>query len=73
MPTALAMAAAGPVGRLVRRLGCGQRHHPVDHLLPERRDARGPGLVAQQPVDPLLRRSAPASARRRSSTCPSGA
>ena len=54
MPAASAMAAAGPVGRLVRRLGGGQGHDPVDDLLPERRHPRGTGLVAQQAIDPFL-------------------
>ena len=44
---------SGPMGRLVRRLGRGQRHHLVDDLLAERRNARRPGLVAQQAVDPF--------------------
>ena len=39
------------MGRLVRRLGGGQGHDPIDDLLAERRDARGTGLVAQQPID----------------------
>ena len=42
------------MGRLVRRLGRGQRDHLVDHLLAERRDARRPRLVAQQAVDAFL-------------------
>ena len=41
------------MARLVRRLGRGQRHHLVDDLLAERRNARRPGLVAQQAVDPF--------------------
>src|SRR3954453_18425659 len=51
-PTALARGS-GPMRRLVRRLGRGQRHHLVDDLLAERRNARRPGLVAQQAVDPF--------------------
>ena len=41
----------GPVGRLGRRLGQRQRDHAFDHLRPERRNARGPRLVAQKAVD----------------------
>lgn len=33
----------------------GHRHHLVDHLLPERLDARRTGLVAQEGVDTFLR------------------
>jgi len=43
-----------PVFRLVRRLGRGQGDDLVDHLLAERRDARGSGLVAQEAVDAFL-------------------
>jgi hypothetical protein len=50
----LGHGGGGPVRRLVRRLGCGQGHHLVDHLLTERLDARGPGLVPQKAVDALL-------------------
>ena len=54
IPAALAMAAAvqcvaSPGGSLG-----GQRDDPLDHLRPERRHARGPRLVAQQPVDARL-------------------
>src|SRR5829696_5636888 len=50
----LGHGGGGPVRRLVRRLGCGQGHRLVDHLLTERLDARGPGLVPQKAVDALL-------------------
>jgi hypothetical protein len=43
------------MGGLVRRLGRGQGHDPVDDLLSERRNPRRPGLVAQEAVDPLFR------------------
>lgn len=39
-----------PVRRLARRVGKRQRHHPLADLRPERRNARRPRLVAQQPV-----------------------
>ena len=43
----------GPVGGLRRLIGQRQRHHALRHLGAERRDARRPGLVAQQTVHPL--------------------
>jgi hypothetical protein len=43
------------MARVVRRLGRGQGHDPVDDFLAERRHPRRPGLVAQQPVDSFLR------------------
>ena len=43
----------GPVGRLRRRIGQRQRNHALRHLGTERRDARRPGLVAQQTVHAL--------------------
>ena len=43
----------GPVGRLDRRVGQGQRDHPFRHISPERRDARWPRLVAQESSQPL--------------------
>ena len=49
----LGHGGAGPVGRLVRRLGGGQGHDPVDDLLAERSHPRGTGLVAQ-PIDPFF-------------------
>lgn len=39
-----------PVRRFARRVGKHQRHHPLADLRPERRNARRPRLVAQQPV-----------------------
>ena len=44
----------GPVRRLAGRVRQRQRHHALGHLGPERRDARGPRLVAQQPVEAFL-------------------
>jgi hypothetical protein len=41
-------AAVQWVASRARRLGRGQLDHAVDHGLRQRRDARGPGLVAQQ-------------------------
>ena len=54
MPAACAIMSAvqcvvSPGGSVKR-----QRHHALGHLGPERRDARGPRLVAQQPVDAFL-------------------
>ena len=40
-----------PIGRLGGRVGQGQRHHALGHLGAERRNARGPRLVAQKPVE----------------------
>ena len=52
--TPAALAIAAPYNGSPRaRLGRGQRHHLVDDLLAERRNARRPGLVAQQAVDPF--------------------
>jgi len=45
---------AGPMGRLVRRLGAGQRHHPRRRFRRDRRLAGLPGLVAQQTLNPHL-------------------
>ena len=42
--------AAGPVGRLVRRVGAGQRPHPRHRLGPDRRLAGFARLVTQQAV-----------------------
>jgi hypothetical protein len=47
----------GPMGRLMRRGSVGQRHHPIDGLGRQRRDARGPRLVAGQPVNPLMHKA----------------
>ena len=44
---------AGPVGGRARRLAEGQVDHPLDHRRRQRRLARRPALVAQQPVDAL--------------------
>ena len=41
-----------PMRRLPGRLGQGQRHHPLRRLRRQWRDARWPGLVPQQAVDP---------------------
>ncbi len=43
----------GPVGRLSRRIAERQPHDALGDVGSERRDARRPGLVAQQPVDAL--------------------
>ena len=45
---------AGPVGRLVRRFGAGQRHHPRRGFRRDRRLAGLAGLVAQQTLNPAL-------------------
>jgi hypothetical protein len=45
---------AGPMGRLVRRSGAGQRYHPFRGLRGNRRFAGLAGLVAQQPFNPNL-------------------
>jgi hypothetical protein len=45
---------AGPVGRLVRRLGARQRHHPRRGFRRDRRLAGLAGLVAQQTFDPAF-------------------
>ena len=45
---------AGPVGRLVRRLGARQCHHPRRGFRRDRRLAGLAGLVAQQTLDPAL-------------------
>ena len=42
------------MGRLVRRLGAGQRHHPRRGFRRDRRLAGLAGLVAQQTLDPAL-------------------
>ena len=41
---------AGPVGRLGRRSGQGQRHHTLRHVRPEWRDARRSRPVTQQAI-----------------------
>jgi len=43
----------GPMGRLMRRSLIGQGHDTIDGRSLQRRDARGPGLVAGEPRDPL--------------------
>jgi hypothetical protein len=40
-----------PMGCFPGRIGTGQGHDPIDDRLGQRRDARRPGLVAQQAVD----------------------
>ena len=72
-PGGLGHGGRRPMRGLVRRLGRSERHDLVDDLLAERRHTGGPRLVAQEAIDTGLRRSAPASARRRSSMCRSGA
>jgi hypothetical protein len=44
----------GPVRRLARRVRERQRHHPLGDFRAERGNARGPCLVAQQPLEPFL-------------------
>src|ERR1700686_118523 len=46
--------AAGPVGRFAGRFGQRQSHDPLGHLWAEGLNPRGPGLIAQQPIDALL-------------------
>ena len=43
-----------PVGRLAGRFAQRQRDHPLHHRLGQRRLARRPALVAQEPVDALF-------------------
>src|SRR4051794_13475347 len=43
-----------PVGRLVRRRLVCQGNDTIDGLGRQWRDARGPGLVADQPLGPLM-------------------
>ena len=43
-----------PVGRFVGRRLVDQRDDPIDGPGRQRRDARGPGLVAGQPLDPFV-------------------
>jgi len=45
---------AGPMGRLVRRFGARQGHHPRRRFRRDRRLAGLAGLVAQQTLDPAL-------------------
>ena len=42
------------MGRLMRRRLVGQGNDTIDGLGRQRRDARGPGLVAGQSLDPLM-------------------
>ena len=58
MPAALAIARAGPVGRLARRLGQRQRHHPLDHRL-----RRAAGCAAAGSCRAAGRRRPPAANR----------
>ena len=48
-PDRLGHGGGRPVRRLVRRVAGRQLDHAVDHRLRQGRDARGPGLVAQEP------------------------
>jgi hypothetical protein len=53
--TPTAFGSGGPVGGLARRVAAqGEFDHPFGHGVGEPWDSRGPGLVAQQPVHPLL-------------------
>ena len=53
-PRRLGHRRGGPMGRRMRRGLIGQRHHPIDGRGRQRRDARRPGLVAGEPLDPLM-------------------
>ena len=53
MPIRRAIIAAVQCGRLEGRIGQGQRDDALDHFRRERRNARGPGLAAQQARDPF--------------------
>ena len=53
-PHCLGHRRCGPVGRLMRRGLIGQRNDTIDGLGRQRRNARGPGLVAGEPRDPLM-------------------
>jgi hypothetical protein len=41
----------GPMGGLGGRIALGQRHDPLGDIRPQRRNPRGPRLVAQQPIE----------------------
>jgi hypothetical protein len=51
-PHGLGHRPAGPMDRLMRRFGAGQRHHPGRRIRRDRRFAGLAGLVAQQTRDP---------------------
>ena len=53
-PHCLGHRRGTPVGRLMRRRLVRQGHDTIDGVARQRRDARGPGLVAGQPPDPLM-------------------
>jgi hypothetical protein len=53
-PDRLGHCWRAPVGRLVGRRLVGQHDDPIDGLGGQRRNARGPGLVAGQPLDPFM-------------------
>ena len=53
-PYRLGHRRRGPMGRLMRRRLVGQGHDPIDGRSRQGRDARGPGLVAGEPRDPLV-------------------
>ena len=48
---------ASPVGRLGWRIAQRQRYHPLGHVAAERRDARRPRLVTQEPVKAFLHKA----------------
>ena len=52
MPISRRHGAHRPVGRLARRRRQRAGDHPLDQIGRQPGDARRPGLVAQQPVDP---------------------
>jgi hypothetical protein len=52
-PRRLGHRRCGPMGRLMRRSLVGQGNDAIDGLGRQGRDARGAGLVAGEPLDPL--------------------
>jgi hypothetical protein len=53
-PESLGHCWRAPVGRLMGRRLVGQHDDPIDGLGGPRRNARGSGLVAGQPLDPFM-------------------
>ena len=53
-PYRLGHRRRGPMGRLMRRLLVGQGDDTINGRGRQGRDARGPGLVAGEPGDPLM-------------------
>src|SRR5580704_4299732 len=50
----MAILGRGPMRRLMRRGLVGQGNNTIDGRGRQGRDARGPGLVASEPLDPLM-------------------